>query len=172
MKSTRAKVLIESSFSLQIDLTTKQARKTKPIPKGFHSITPYLFAEHAQKLVDFLKEAFGAKQTNRITLPGGRLMHTEVKIGDSYLMMGEPTGELGPMQCSIYLYVEDCDNVYKRAIKAGGIPVMEPTNMGTGERYGGLKDPAGNIWWVATHIKDVSQQEAQRAAEKYNQKST
>ena len=147
-----------------------KTNRAKPIRKGFHSITPYLFVEDANKLVDFLKQAFGARQIYRIILPNGRLMHTEVRIGDSYLMMGEPTGKFGPMPCSIYLYVEDCDTVYRRAIKAGGISVMEPADQGTGERYGGVKDPSGNIWWVATHIRDVSQEEAQKAAESFFQK--
>jgi uncharacterized glyoxalase superfamily protein PhnB len=85
-------------------------------------------------------------------------------------MMGEPTGKFGPMPSSIYLYVEDCDTVYKRALKAGGISVMEPADMGTGERYGGVKDPSGNIWWVATHIEDVSQEEAIRRSKTFFQK--
>jgi len=148
----------------------KPSSRTNPIPKGYHSLTPYIFAENAQKLADFLKEAFGAVQRTRIVLPNGRLMHTELKIGDSFLMMGEPTDKLGPMQCSIYLYVEDCDKVYQRAIKSGGASIMKPMDMDTGERYGGIKDPAGNIWWVATHVKDVSSDEAQRGAEEYDRR--
>ncbi len=97
-------------------------------------------------------------------------MHAEVKIGDSFVLMGEPTGQYGPMPSSIYLYVDDCDKVYKRAIEAGADSVMKPSDMGTGERYGGVKDPAGNIWWVATHIENVSQEEATRRAKTFFQK--
>ncbi len=99
-------------------------------------------------------------------------MHAEVKIGDSFVMMGEPTGQLGPMTSSIYLYVEDCDKVYERAVEAGAVSVMKPSDMLTGERYGGVKDPAGNIWWVATHIEDVSQEEAARRLKAFFQRNS
>lgn len=102
--------------------------------------------------------------------PDGTVMHAEVKIGDSFVMMGEPTGEFGPMPSSIYLYVEDCDKVYERAVEAGAVSLMKPADMLTGERYGGVKDPAGNIWWVATHIEDPSKEEVRRRFESFYQK--
>jgi PhnB protein len=136
--------------------------EVKPIREGFHSITPYLGVPSADKMIDFLKKAFNAELTYRGTRPDGSVMHTELKIGDSYLMMGEPTGNFPAMQSSIYLYVKDCDTVYKQAIKAGGVSLMEPATQPSGERYGGVKDPAGNIWWVATHVEDVSAEEEAR----------
>ena len=132
----------------------------RPIREGFHSITPYLFVQKADKMLDFLERAFDARQSIHQLRPDGTVMHTELRIGDSYIMMGESTSNFGPMPCSIYLYVEDCDAVYKKAIRAGGVSVMEPMDQPSGERYGGVKDPAGNIWWVATHIEDVSNEEA------------
>ncbi len=130
-----------------------------PIPKGYRTVTPYLIVPGVVKLLDFLKRAFNAKEKFHIMRPDGTIWHAEVKIGDSSIMMGEPMGEFGPMPASIYLYVENCDAVYQRALGAGGVSVMKPTDQPTGERYGGVKDPSGNIWWIATHIEDVSSKE-------------
>lgn len=123
------------------------------------------------ELVRFVTRAFGASETHRLDRPDGSIMHVEVRIGDSVVMMGEPMGDFGPMPTSLYLYVEDCDSVYERAIGANGISVMEPTNMyHAGERYGGVRDPSGNIWWIATHVEDVSPEEqARRAAQLGNE---
>lgn len=135
----------------------------EPIPDKYHTITPYLFVEGVAKLVSFLAHAFEAEEIYRLDRPDGSVMHAEVQIGDSIIMMGEPMDELGPMPGMIYLYVNDCDAVYKRALQAGGTSVMEPTDMyHAGERYGGVQDPSGNIWWVATHIEDVSPDEQAR----------
>ncbi len=86
-------------------------------------------------------------------------MHAEVRIGDSMLMMGEASSDFGPMPTSIYLYVTDCDAVYIRAMQAGGTSVFEVMDLPSGERYGGVKDPCGNIWWIATHVEDLSPEE-------------
>ncbi len=131
-------------------------------PRGLRSITPYLFVPDPDKLIDFLKRAFDAEQTLRGARPDGTVMHAEVKIGDSSVMMGSPIGKFGPLRSSIYLYVKDCDAVYKQAVKAGGVSVMEPDDMQTGERYGAITDPAGNIWWIATHIENPSPEEVAR----------
>jgi PhnB protein len=141
----------------------------KPIPDGFHNVTPYLFVDGVAKLLDFVKAAFDAKEEVCLHRDDGSVMHAVVRIGDSPLMMGDPTGpaaEFGPMPSSIYLYVNDCDSVYQRAIQAGGKSVMEVTDIPfNGERYGGVKDPTGNIWWIATHIKDVSLEECAQRVE-------
>ena len=127
-----------------------------PKPKGYHDVTPYLIVPGVLKLLEFLQKAFDAKVAERLTRPDGTVWHTEVKIGDSTVMMGEPTGRFGPMPSTLYLYVKNCDALYERAVNAGGVSVMEPMDQPTGERYGGIRDPSGNIWWGATHIKDVS----------------
>ncbi|NNG17372.1 MAG: VOC family protein [Gemmatimonadales bacterium] len=138
----------------------------KPVPDGYHTVTPYLMVDGVIDLLSYLGEAFDAHEELRLQRPDGSIMHAEVRIGDSRVMMGEPLGEFGPMPASIYLYVSDCDAVYAKAIQAGGISVMEPTDMEhAGERYGGVKDPCGNIWWVATHIEDVSPDEQARRIE-------
>jgi uncharacterized glyoxalase superfamily protein PhnB len=135
----------------------------KPIPEGFHAVTPYLMVPGVANLLDYLTNAFGAKELFRLHRPDGSLGHAEVRIGDSMVMLGEPMGTFGPMPAQIYLYVNDCDAVYRRAIEAGGTSVMDPMTMHfSGERYGGVKDPAGNIWWVATHIEDVTPEECAR----------
>ena len=138
----------------------------KPIPDGYHTITPYLIVHGVAKLLDFLTNAFDAKELQRLHRPDGSVMHAEVRIGDSAVMMGEPMGDFGPMPASIYLYVNDCDAAYQRALRAGGTSVMEPADQPhAGERYGGVQDPAGNIWWVATHIEDLTAEEQARRAQ-------
>ncbi len=139
----------------------------KPIPDGYHTVTPYLVVEGVAKLIDFLKQAFEAKEINRHAQPDGTIMHAEVKIGDSIVMMGEARGEHKPMQTMLYLYVKDADAVYKRAVKAGATSVMEPTDQFYGDRSGGVKDLCGNQWWVATHKEDVSPEEMTKRAQAY-----
>jgi len=134
----------------------------KPIRDGFHTVTPYLFTEGAARLIDFMTVAFGAKVISRQDRPDGAVMHAELRIGDSMLMLGEGGGEFGPMPTSIYLYVVDCDTVYQRALAAGGISVFNIRNLPSGERYGAVRDPCGNIWWVATHVEDVSPEEEEK----------
>ena len=125
-------------------------------------MTPYLFAEGIPRLIEFILRAFDGKVTSRKERPDGSIMHAEVRIGDSMLMMGEASDEFGPMPTSIYLYVTDCDSVYQRALAAGGISVFPLMNLPSGERYGGVKDPCGNIWWIATHVEDLSPEEQDR----------
>jgi PhnB protein len=141
----------------------------KQIPDGYHSITPYLLIDGATTLLDFVKEAFEAEEELRLHREDGSVMHAVVRIGDSPIMIGDPTGpaaDFGSMASSIYLYVNDCDAVNQRPIRAGGKSVMEVTDIPfNGERYGGVKDPTGNIWWIATHVKDVSLEECARRVE-------
>lgn len=138
----------------------------KPIPDGYQNVIPYLLVEGAAELTAFLVEAFDASVRQRLERPDGSVMHVELQIGDSIVMIGEPMAEFGPMPSSIYLYVEDCDAYYQRALQAGAVSVMPPTDMPhAGERYGGVKDPSGNLWWVATHIEDVSPEEQARRVE-------
>jgi PhnB protein len=134
----------------------------KPIPDGYHSVTPYLVIGGAAKLIDFLKEAFGAQEILRMPGPEGRIMHAEVKIGDSRIMMGEAQGQWQPMPSMLYLYVEDCDAIYKRAMAAGATSVSEPADMFYGDRHGAVKDPSGNIWYISTHTEDVSAEEMEK----------
>jgi len=137
----------------------------KPIPDGFHSVTPELNVQGAAKLIDFMKQAFGAEEIMRMPGPGGALMHAEVRIGDSVLMLADAVRD-APMQTSLFLYVNDVDAVHRRAVQAGATSVMEPANMFWGDRFSRVKDPFGNFWGIATHIEDVPPAEMpKRAAE-------
>ena len=135
---------------------------TKPIPEGFHSITPYLFAEGAARLIDFISTAFEGELMFQQKRPDGTVMHATIRVGDSMLMLADPTPEFGAMPTSIYLYVPDCDAVYQRALDSGGAPVFPMMTLPSGQRYGGIKDPCGNIWWVATQVEDVPPDEQER----------
>jgi PhnB protein len=139
----------------------------KPIPEGYHSVTPYLVVPGASKLIDFLKQAFEAEETERVASPDGTIMHAEVRIGDSIIMMGDAMGEFTPMPGMIYLYVNDADATYQRALRAGATSMREPENQFYGNREAGVKDELGNIWWIATHIEDVSPEELKRRAETF-----
>jgi PhnB protein len=136
--------------------------KPKPIREGFHAITPYLFAPDAAGLIKFISAAFAGEETYRKERPEGAIIHAEMRVGDSMLMLGEATPQFGPMPTSIYLYVADSDSVYRRALSSGGISVFPIMTLPNGERYGGVKDPFGNIWWIATHVEDVPPEEEER----------
>jgi uncharacterized glyoxalase superfamily protein PhnB len=134
----------------------------KPIRDGFHSVTPYLFVEGALRLIKFISDALGGEEVYRKERPDGSIMHAEMRIGDSMLMLGEAPDEFGPMPTSIYLYVIDSDAAYEKALQAGGISIFPIMTLPSGERYGGIKDPCGNIWWIASHVEDVPPEEEER----------
>src|SRR6476619_3899183 len=136
----------------------------EPIPKGFHTVTPYLVVIGVARLIDFLKEAFDAKEMHRSTRPDGTVMHAQVRIGDSPVMMGEAWGDFQPKPMALYLYVPDTDAVYRSAIAAGATSIQEPTDAFYGDRNAGVRDLAGNEWWIATRIEDVSPEELERRA--------
>jgi PhnB protein len=126
------------------------------VPEGLRSVTPYLHARGADKLIDFVKEAFGAEEAARHQSPEGVVLHAKVRIGDSILELGEARGEHGPTRCAIHLYVADSDAVFERAVRAGATPVAPVADQHYGERSGVLVDPFGNPWFVATYIGDVA----------------
>jgi PhnB protein len=134
----------------------------KPIRDGFHTITPYFVVRNARHLIEFLSEAFGGELMSRMNRPDGSVMHAEMRVGNSIIMLADGTSEYGPMPIAIYLYVPDCDAVYRRALAAGATSISEVHDMPSGERYGGVKDPCGNLWWVATHVADFSAEEQEK----------
>jgi len=132
-----------------------------PIPKGFGTVTPFLTVADAAKLIDFVKQAFGAQVTFRMDAPDGSVRHAEVKIGDSMVMIGQaPAGQ--EMRSMLHLYVPDTDTLYNRAMAAGATSIREPADQFYGDRTGGVLDFCGNQWWIATHTEDVSEQEMER----------
>jgi PhnB protein len=121
----------------------------------YRTVTPYLVVNNVAGLIDFVCRAFGAVERFRMARPDGSLAHAEVKIGDSIVMMGEPIGQFTAMPGAIFLTVDDCDAVYKRAIQCGATSVMEVTDhLDAGQRYGGVKDLCGNLWWPAKPLKE------------------
>jgi len=139
----------------------------KPIPDGYHSVTPYLVVQGAAKLIDFMKQAFQAKEGERVTHPDGTIMHAEVRIGDSVVMLGEAMGEHQPRPGTMYLYVNNADATYQRALQAGATSTEEPADQFWGDRIGGVKDPVGNHWWIATRKEDLLPEELAKRAEAF-----
>jgi uncharacterized glyoxalase superfamily protein PhnB len=141
------------------------------IPQGMHTVTPHLICAGAAKAIEFYKQAFGATEQARLPGPDGRLMHAAVKIGDSQVMLVDEMpewGALGPKSLkgspvTIHLYVDDVDAFVARAVKAGAKVTMPVADQFWGDRYGKLEDPFGHHWSIATHVRDVSMEEAQKA---------
>jgi PhnB protein len=150
------------------------AKRVKPIPDGYTAITPYLTVKGAAAAIDFYKKAFGAEEALRMNTPDGKVMHAEIRIGGAVVMLHDEMPEwkalspqtIGDSASSIMLYVNDVDAVFKRAIAAGATSVMEPADQFYGDRSGGLKDPFGHKWHIATHIEDVAEDEIRRRAAK------
>jgi PhnB protein len=145
---------------------------TKPIPEGYHTVTPYLVVDDAIEAIDYYKQAFGAKERMRMEAPDGKIGHAELEIGDSLVMLSDPfpqattrpPSELGGTSAGVFLYVEDVDAVVKKAVDAGATITMEVSDQFWGDRFGSVKDPFGHSWSVATHVEDVPPEEmAERA---------
>lgn len=121
-------------------------------PEGYNSASPYLIVSGAQRTIDFLKAVFDATELRRFEMPDGTIQHAEVRIEDSVIMMGDAGGEWRASEAHIHVYVRDVDATFARALAAGGVSVQEPQQRGDPDRRGGVKDPAGNTWWVATQV--------------------
>ena len=127
-----------------------------PIPPGFHTITPYLIVPGAAAMIDFVKKAFGGEELFRVNIPGtDKIMHAQVRIGDSMLELADATEQYPGRPCGMHLYVLDTDALYERAIKAGATSVRTPEDTPYGDRSAAVTDAFGNSWFIATHIKDV-----------------
>jgi PhnB protein len=144
----------------------------KPIPEGYHTVTPYLAVDDAAEAIEYYKKAFGAKERVRMEAPGGRIGHAELEIGDSLVMLSDalpefstrPPKELGGTSVSVFMYAEDVDAVVKQAVDAGATITMEVADQFWGDRFGSVQDPFGHLWSIATHVEDVPQEEmAERA---------
>ena len=146
--------------------------QVKPIPDGYHAVTPYLTVKNAAQAIEVYKKAFGAQELFRMAQPDGRIAHAELRIGDSPIMLSDEAPEmgahspqtLGGSPITIYLYVEDVDTVVKRAIDAGAQLTRPVADQFYGDRNGSVSDPFGHIWWVSTHKEDVPPEELKRRA--------
>ena len=134
----------------------------KPVPDGYHTVTPYLTVDDATLQIDFLKRAFNAQVNYEMKDPQGNVRHAEVRVGDSILMIGQARDEWTSRPMTFYLYVPDVDALYKSALAAGAKSLQEVTTQFYGDRSGGVEDPQGNYWWIATHVEDVSPEEMDR----------
>jgi PhnB protein len=148
----------------------------KPIPQGFHTVTPSLTFKDTAKAIEFYKNALGAKELVRMKGPTGEIMHAELQIGDSIIFLGDEAPgyglsrapqSLGGINGSLNLYVEDVDSFHQRAVDAGGKTNMPPTDMFWGDRYGTFLDPFGYLWGIATHKEDLSPEQIDERAKAF-----
>jgi uncharacterized glyoxalase superfamily protein PhnB len=151
------------------------ARKVNPIPQGYHTVTPSIVVRGAADALDFYRKAFNAEETLRMPGPGGKIMHAEFRIGDSVIMLGDESPEMGsrsPLSfggspVSFFIYVENVDEAWQRAIKAGAKQVMPLADMFWGDRTGCVDDPFGHHWWLAQHVADLTPEEIQKGQERF-----
>jgi len=142
----------------------------KPIPEGYHTITPYLSIKGAAEFIDMLGKAFGGKEVYRMSYDDGRVMHAEVKIGNSVIMLSESNDKNPPSSILFNLYVENSDDVYKQAVNAGCTSLQEPALQFYGDKAGGVKDKFGISWWISTHVEDVPPEEMKKREEEWKKK--
>jgi PhnB protein len=138
--------------------------KVNPIPAGYHTVTPYLIVKGAARLIEFMRQAFGAEEVYRSVKPDGTLGHCQVRIGDSMVELADGNDQWKVMSCALHLYVPDTDAVFHRAIQAGATALFEPSDTFYGDRSGGVVDPSGNQWYIATRQEDLSEEEIERRA--------
>jgi PhnB protein len=142
----------------------------QPVPPGYHTATPYLVVRGGSRAIDFYKKAFGAKERFRFSRDNGKIAHGEIEIGDSYVMLADEAPEAGSRSpetvggtpVSVFLYVEDVDAVFGKAVAAGAKPSLPPQNMFWGDRFAKVSDPFGHDWLIATHVEDVPPEEMER----------
>lgn len=151
------------------------ANAVRPVPQGYHTITPALTCKNASQAIEFYKKAFGAKEKFRMEGPGGSVGHAELTIGDSTIMVNDefpgasaPSGQGGHY---LFLYVEDCDKVFKDAVAAGAKVSMPLADQFWGDRFGKITDPYGYNWGIGTHVEDVTPQEMERRAKEWMAKA-
>jgi PhnB protein len=151
------------------------AVSAKPIPEGFHSVTPALVVKDAAKAIDFYKKALGAQELMRMPGPDGKIMHAELKIGNSVIFLSDENPQmnvkspqsLGGSTCTLNVYVPNVDDVFKQAIAAGGKESMPVADQFWGDRYGTLTDPFGYSWGIGTHKEDLSPKEMGERAQQF-----
>ena len=146
---------------------TTEPNAVPPIPEGYHTLTPWIISRDTARLLDFVKQAFGAEELARVYVENGAIGHAEFKIGNSIVMAFDAREEWPDTPCFLRLYVSDGDAIYRQALSAGASSVTEMTSMFWGDRGGRVRDPFGNIWWIQTPVEHVDSQEmTKRATEK------
>jgi len=150
-------------------------RSTQPVPPGFHTVTPSLTVRNGSQAIEFYKKALGAEQRMCMTGPDGKITHAELKIGDSVVFLNDENPQmgckspqtLGGTSGTFYLYVEDVDKAFQRAVDAGGKATMPVTDMFWGDRFGSFVDPYGHTWGLSTHTQDMTEQEMEEGAKAF-----
>src|SRR3954453_10480141 len=168
--------LVLSSMSRSYNTAAQAARSlaamsAKPIPEGYHTLTPNLTVANGLEALEFYERAFGAQVLRKLVM-GGKLMHSELRLGDSIFSVSDPFADFGidapgggPLSSSLLLYTEDVDALYERAIAAGATELNRPADQFHGDRAGSLKDPFGHRWMLATHLEDMTEEDMQRRTE-------
>ena len=147
----------------------------KPVPEGYHTLTPYLAVDDAKAAIDFYQRAFGAKERVRMHGPDGMIAHAELEIGDSKVMLADPfpqastrpPKELGGTSVGVFVYVENVDEVFQQAVDAGARATMEPDDQFWGDRFGSVTDPFGHSWQISTHVEDVPPEEMEKRSKEW-----
>ena len=158
----------------------RRARRALAVPKGYHTVTPHLVLDECAQAIEFYKKAFGAQEVIRMPGPGGKVVHAEIQVGDSKVMLND---EMPPMPgqpglykspkaaglatAALFLYVDDVDKTFDRAVKAGCTARQPPTDMFWGDRFGQVIDPFGLTWGMATHVEDVTPAEMRRRQQEF-----
>lgn len=148
-----------------MEKATKQP--VRAVPEGFHTVTPYLVVENAQGLIEFIEKAFDGNVTFVTKRDDGKITHATVTIGDSTVMVADMMEDMDKTQTAmLYLYVDDADAMFKKAVQAKGKAVQEPRTEFYGDRAGAVSDQWGNVWWIGTHVEDVEPEELERRAKR------
>jgi PhnB protein len=149
--------------------------KVNPIPQGYHTVTPSIVVRGAEQALDFYRKAFKAEETLRMPGPDGKIMHAEFRIGDSVVMLGEEMPEmgakgplsLGGSSVSFFIYLDNVDEAWQRALDAGATQVMPLADMFWGDRAGCVSDPFGHKWWLAQHMADLTMEQIKKGQEEF-----
>lgn len=147
----------------------QKGKSVKAIPEGMHTVTPYMVVNGGNDLIRFIEQSFNGKTVSIMKTQDGKVMHASVQIGDSQVMVSDANEKYPAGSCRLYLYVDDVDATYKKALNAKGTSLREPTDEFYGDRSCGVKDSWGNEWWVATHIEDVDEEELEKRGKEYRE---
>jgi uncharacterized glyoxalase superfamily protein PhnB len=139
--------------------------KVRPVPEGYHTVTPWIIVRDSNALIAFLADAFGAQEIARVQMDDGSIGHAEVRIGDSVVMMFDAKPHWPDTPAFLRLYVPAGDDVFQQALRAGATSVTEMTSMSWGDRVGRVRDPFGNLWWIQTRVDELSPEEMERRAD-------
>ena len=150
---------------------TSKNKSVRAVPQGYHTVTPYLLANNAAGLIEFMEKAFDAKMAYKMLHDDKSILHAAVTIGDSTIMLADSMEGHPAQQGMLYLYLENVDEVFQKALRAKATSVREVQDEFYGDRAGAVKDPWGNTWWISTHVEDVSDEELEKRAKEMKLKN-